>query len=137
MSDNEKDSFGGGSDDEMDNIDDDYNSEVDIVMDEEENKGEGGDGENHLMGGRGTHRVPDHERITSKFMTKYERARILGTRALQISKNAPLMVDPGDESDPYRLAEIELSEKKIPFIVRRYLPDGSFEDWKVAELYIE
>ena len=70
-------------------------------------------------------------------MTKYERARILGSRALQISKNAPLMVDPGDESDPYRLAEIELSEKKIPFIVRRYLPDGSFEDWKVSELYIE
>jgi DNA-directed RNA polymerase I, II, and III subunit RPABC2 len=70
-------------------------------------------------------------------MTKYERARILGTRALQISKNAPLMVDPGDESDPYRLAELELSEKKIPFIVRRYLPDGSYEDWKVNELYVE
>lgn len=70
-------------------------------------------------------------------MTKYERARILGTRALQISKNAPLMVDPGEESDPYRLAEMELSEKKIPFIVRRYLPDGSYEDWKVNELYVE
>ena len=70
-------------------------------------------------------------------MTKYERARILGTRALQISKNAPLMVEANDESDPYRLAEIELSEKKIPFIVRRYLPDGSYEDWKVSELFIE
>jgi len=68
-------------------------------------------------------------------MTKYERARILGTRALQISKNAPLMIDPGDESDPYRLAEIELSERKVPFIVRRYLPDGSYEDWKANELF--
>ena len=86
---------------------------------------------------RGTKKVPDSERITSKFMTKYERARILGSRALQISKNAPLMVDPGDESDPYKLAEMELGEKKIPFIVRRYLPDGAFEDWKVSELYIE
>jgi len=47
------------------------------------------------------------------------------------------MVDPGEESDPYRLAEMELSEKKIPFIVRRYLPDGSYEDWKVNELYVE
>ena len=47
------------------------------------------------------------------------------------------MVDPGDESDPYRLAEIELSERKVPFIVRRYLPDGSYEDWKASELYIE
>ena len=70
-------------------------------------------------------------------MTKYERARILGSRALQISKNAPLMVDDGDESDPYKLAEHELNEKKIPFIVRRYLPDGSYEDWKVADLLVD
>ena len=47
-------------------------------------------------------------------MTKYEKARILGTRALQISKNAPLMVDPGDETDPYRLAEMELSSNRLP-----------------------
>lgn len=67
-------------------------------------------------------------------MTKYEKARILGSRALQISKNAPLMVDPGDECDPYRLAELELSQNKVPFIVRRYLPDGSYEDWKASEL---
>ena len=70
-------------------------------------------------------------------MTKYERARILGSRALQISKNAPLMVDPGEESDPYKLAEMELDKKKVPFIVRRYLPDGSYEDWKCSELLTE
>ncbi len=75
------------------------------------------------------------DRITTPFMTKYERARILGTRALQISKNAPLLIvpDPG-ETDPYMLAERELAEKKIPFIVRRFLPDGSYEDWKIREL---
>jgi len=44
------------------------------------------------------------------------------------------MIDPGDEYDPYRLAERELSERKVPFIVRRYLPDGSYEDWKASEL---
>ena len=86
---------------------------------------------------RGIRKVPDDERITSRFMTKYERARILGSRALQISKNAPLMVDPGEESDPYKLAEMELDKKKVPFIVRRYLPDGSYEDWKVSELLTE
>ena len=86
---------------------------------------------------RGIRKVPDEERITSRFMTKYERARILGSRALQISKNAPLMVDPGEESDPYKLAEMELDKKKVPFIVRRYLPDGSYEDWKVSELLTE
>jgi DNA-directed RNA polymerase I, II, and III subunit RPABC2 len=30
----------------------------------------------------------------------------------------------------------ELREKKIPFTIRRYLPDGSFEDWAVNELII-
>lgn len=47
------------------------------------------------------------------------------------------MVDPGEESDPYKLAEMELGLGKVPFIVRRYLPDGSYEDWKVSELLTE
>lgn len=81
-------------------------------------------------------------------MTKYERARIIGnkkiqffnkpgTRALQISKNAPVLVDLGKEDmDPIMIAEKELAERKIPFRIRRYLPDGTFEDWKVSELNI-
>ena len=80
-------------------------------------------------------RVADDERITSAFMTKYEKARVLGTRALQISKNAPLMIVPQPgECDPYKLAERELLERRIPFIIRRYLPDGNYEDWKLTEL---
>eukprot|EP00891_Asterochloris_glomerata_P009565 jgi/Astpho2/9565/gw1.00146.159.1_t len=67
-------------------------------------------------------------------MTKYERARILGTRALQISMNAPIMVEVNDETDPLEIAMKELREGKIPFTVRRYLPDGSFEDWDVKDL---
>ena len=35
------------------------------------------------------------KRITTRYMTKYEKARVLGTRALQISMNAPVMVDIG------------------------------------------
>jgi DNA-directed RNA polymerase I, II, and III subunit RPABC2 len=77
------------------------------------------------------------ERITPTFLTKYEKARIIGTRALQISKNAPVLVDLGkDDIDPILIAEKELAERKIPFIIRRYLPDGSFEDWRVNELAI-
>ncbi|ODQ44694.1 hypothetical protein PICMEDRAFT_22696, partial [Pichia membranifaciens NRRL Y-2026] len=76
------------------------------------------------------------ERITTPFMTKYERARILGTRALQISMNAPVLVDIEGETDPLQIAMKELSAKKIPLVVRRYLPDGSYEDWSVEELII-
>lgn len=77
------------------------------------------------------------ERITTKYLTKYERARVLGTRALQISMNAPVMVDLDGETDPLRIAEKELRERKIPIIIRRYLPDGSHEDWSMDELIID
>lgn len=69
-------------------------------------------------------------------MTKYERARILGARALQISYNAPVMVELEGETDPLQIALKELRERKIPMIIRRYLPDGTYEDWKVEELTI-
>jgi hypothetical protein len=36
--------------------------------------------------------IDKSKRITTRYMTKYERARVLGTRALQISMNAPVMV---------------------------------------------
>ncbi|WFD37775.1 subunit common to RNA polymerases I, II, and III [Malassezia japonica] len=77
---------------------------------------------------------PNTERITTPYMTKYEKARILGTRALQISMNAPVLVPTEGEMDPLAIAQKELVAKKIPLLVRRYLPDGSYEDWSVAEL---
>ncbi|OTA93220.1 hypothetical protein M434DRAFT_48572, partial [Hypoxylon sp. CO27-5] len=79
-------------------------------------------------------KVPNEERTTTPYMTKYERARVLGTRALQISMNAPVLVDLEGESDPLQIAIKELREKKIPLIVRRYLPDGYYEDWSCEEL---
>ena len=70
-------------------------------------------------------------------MTKYERARILGTRALQISLNAPVLVDIEGETDPLQIAMKELSQRKIPLVIRRYLPDGSYEDWGCDELIVD
>ena len=78
----------------------------------------------------------DRPRITTRFMTKYEKARVLGTRALQISMNAPIMVQLTGETDPLDIAMKELREKKIPFTIRRYLPDGSYEDWRTDELIV-
>lgn len=53
------------------------------------------------------------------------------------SMNAPVMVDIEGETDPLKIALKELRERKIPIIIRRYLPDGSFEDWSIDELIIE
>jgi len=79
-------------------------------------------------------RQPNKVRITTPYLTKYERARVLGTRALQISMNAPVLVPLDGETDALQIAIKELSQRKIPLIIRRYLPDGSFEDWSVSEL---
>ena len=87
-------------------------------------------------------KIPNDKRSSTPYMTKYERARVLGTRALQIrydrssrvweagytdnsdSMNAPVLVDVEGETDPLQIAIKELREKKIPLVVRRYLPDG-------------
>uniref|UniRef100_A0A7S0WS63 Uncharacterized protein n=1 Tax=Pyramimonas obovata TaxID=1411642 RepID=A0A7S0WS63_9CHLO len=118
---------------------DDYQGEDD-VMDEIE---EDGDHEGQLDG-EGVEVIDGvptpgstGTRITTRYMTKYERARVLGTRALQISMNAPVMVQLDGETDPLEIATKELREKKVPFTIRRYLPDGSYEDWGVDELIID
>lgn len=53
------------------------------------------------------------------------------------SMNAPVLVPLDGETDALQIAIKELSQRKIPLIIRRYLPDGSFEDWSVSELISE
>lgn len=79
------------------------------------------------------------DRVTTPYLTKYERARILGTRALQISMNAPVLVDIDNDTDvdPLTLAQKELRLRVIPLIIRRTLPDGSYEDWHIQELEVD
>jgi len=50
---------------------------------------------------------------------------------------APVMVELGGETDPLDIAMKELKAKRIPIIIRRYLPDGSYEDWTLDELQID
>ncbi|KAI7685899.1 hypothetical protein SSS_06227 [Sarcoptes scabiei] len=51
------------------------------------------------------------KKITTPYMTKYERARVLGTRALQIAMCAPIMVELDGETDPLQIAMKELNRK--------------------------
>lgn len=46
------------------------------------------------------------------------------------SMNAPVLVPIEGETDPLDIAMKELAAHKIPLIVRRFLPDGSYEDWQ-------
>ena len=70
-------------------------------------------------------------------MTKYEKARILGQRAKQIECGAkPLVKVPENIVDGYIIAELELQQKRIPFIIRRPIPGGAFEYWNLKDLEI-
>ena len=72
---------------------------------------------------------------TLPFITKYEKARILGERAKQINSGAkPFIKVEKHIIDGYLIAMREFEEKKIPFIIRRPLPSGASEYWKLADL---
>ena len=72
---------------------------------------------------------------TNPYLSKYERARILGQRAKQIeSGSEPFINIPETVIDGHIIAEMELIQKRIPFIIRRPIPNGSFEYWHVKDL---
>ena len=74
---------------------------------------------------------------TLPYLTKYERARILGQRAKQINSGAKAFVKvPENVIDGYLIAELELAQKRIPFIIRRPIPGGGCEYWKLKDLEI-
>jgi DNA-directed RNA polymerase subunit K/omega len=72
---------------------------------------------------------------TLPYLTKYEKARVLGQRAKQIETGAkPFVKVPENVIDSYVIAELELREKKIPFIIKRPIPGGAFEYWHLRDL---
>jgi len=74
---------------------------------------------------------------TPPFMTKYEKARIIGARAEQLEHGGQPFI-PVDETIIHgrTIAIMEFEAKKIPFIIARPLPDGSVEYWNVKDLEI-
>lgn len=73
--------------------------------------------------------------IGPKWLTKYEKARIIGARALQISMGAPIMIDTeGTPMGRYGFAEAELRSGLLPMTVRRSLPTGEYTDVPLALL---
>lgn len=74
---------------------------------------------------------------TLPFITKYEKAKILGERAKQLNAGAEAFVDLGDEIvDGYLIAMAEFEQKKIPMIIRRPLPNNGSEYWRLVDLEI-
>ena len=74
---------------------------------------------------------------TTPFLTKYEKTRVLGQRAKQLNSGSkPYVVVPDHILDGYIIAQMELAQKRIPFIVERPIHGGGCEYWRVRDLEI-
>jgi DNA-directed RNA polymerases I, II, and III subunit RPABC2 len=68
-------------------------------------------------------------------LTRFERARIAGARALQLSLGAPVLIELAlNVSDPIEIAMSELKQGVLPMTIRRTLPDGIYEDLALSDL---
>ncbi|MBD3350593.1 MAG: DNA-directed RNA polymerase subunit K [Candidatus Lokiarchaeota archaeon] len=77
-------------------------------------------------------------KIGSIFVTRYERARIIGARALQVSLGAPILIPLKNvELDAISIAERELEEGILPLTIRRTLPSGEYQDVPLSWLILE
>lgn len=70
---------------------------------------------------------------TKPFLTKYERARIIGVRAEQLANGFNSSVNTEGMTDVVKIAEKELKERKLPLIIQRTLPDETTEYWRLDE----
>jgi DNA-directed RNA polymerase subunit K/omega len=81
--------------------------------------------------------IIDPLHITIPILTRYEKAKILGLRAKQLNHGAKSFVELSKEIiDGHTIANMELIQNKIPFIIRRPMPNGGSEYWKVNDLKI-
>ena len=74
--------------------------------------------------------------ITSKYLNKYEKTKVLSERVQQLANNSkPLIANPENYNNIYDIALEELKQKKIPFIIKRPI-NNTYEYWKLEDLRI-
>lgn len=82
--------------------------------------------------------VREYVKIGPIFLTRYEKARILGARALQLSCGAPMLIEkPADVIDPIKIAQLELKAKILPLTIRREYPNGEYQDIYINKLILK
>jgi DNA-directed RNA polymerase subunit K/omega len=79
----------------------------------------------------------DKTHTTYPFLTLYEKTKVIGLRASQLAQGAvPFIKDVEEFTNVYDIAAAELEAKRLPYIIKRPLPDGKFEYWRLADLMI-
>ena len=78
---------------------------------------------------------PNHR--SPPFLTQYEKTKIIGLRTNQLSQGArPYIAVPEHVTDVQEIARLELQQRRLPFIVRRPMPNGTHEYWRLSDLLI-
>lgn len=78
---------------------------------------------------------PKHRSIP--FLTQFEKTKILGFRTNQLSQGArPYISVPEHITDIREIARMELEARRLPIILKRPMPDGTFEKWRLSDLLI-
>jgi len=81
--------------------------------------------------------ILDKHHQTYPFLTNYEKTKCISFRASQINHGAkPYLLVPTGMNDSYQIAKMELEQKRLPYILKRPLPDGNYEVWRLADLMI-
>jgi DNA-directed RNA polymerase I, II, and III subunit RPABC2 len=106
---------------------------VQTIINEENNFNE--DYENSVIESDTIKYVENKQRISSNRLTKYEMVRILGERTKQLTMGAKPLIKNAETLNYERIAEEELKLNMIPFKIKRYLPNGTYEIWTLDELY--
>jgi DNA-directed RNA polymerase subunit K/omega len=83
--------------------------------------------------------IVDNNHLTTPLLTKYEKAKIIGFRVNHLNDgDAPYIRDESRLAEMLTrdIAVLELNEKLLPYIIRRPLPNGTFEYWRLEDLEI-
>jgi DNA-directed RNA polymerase I, II, and III subunit RPABC2 len=81
--------------------------------------------------------APDPNHRSQAWLSQFERTKILGFRTNQLAQGAkPYVSIPKHIVDTLEIAKLELEQRRLPFIVARTMPDGSFEFWKLSQLML-
>ena len=80
--------------------------------------------------------IVDDLHKTVPFLTKYEFTKILGQRIKQLNAGNKPYIQTNASQSNYNIAEDEIREKKLPFIIKRPIPNGGCEYWRLEDLQI-
>ena len=76
-------------------------------------------------------------RVTQPRINRFEKAKMLGVRSEMLANGSPTLINvPPGMSSTYEIAKLEYRQKKIPLIIKRRLPNKTFEYWKLDDLVL-